>query len=257
MTDAAKFVSVDQLPDDPLAMPPPYWRSGGASFQLDDALQTLIERLHELVPIHSVVRGHIARHFERYTTDEETEAEAAMDEFGDICDPLWEAEHRVKLKADLSILMAAILAEEIINRFCVYNVPKELVEALEKLSPAEKLTAAASHLGKTSVRSSAAFAAITALSSWRNAFAHGHCVDRPVKTLRHNHLISPDEYPGVPDTVAAVIKHIAGLVRIVQFLAAIGLNPFTANTYEATALPPYVGGAQAISFYGQPRCLPY
>ena len=37
MDDDAKFVSVDKLPDEPLKMPPPYWRTGGACFQVEEA----------------------------------------------------------------------------------------------------------------------------------------------------------------------------------------------------------------------------
>jgi hypothetical protein len=116
--------------------------------------------------------------------------------------------------------------------FCVFNLPKELVESIERLSPAEKLVAAASYLQQKAVRSTAAYAAISSLSGWRNAFAHGHCVDRPVKTLRHNHLISPEDYPGVPDSICNAVKHIEAYRKMAQYLAKISQNSYTASSSE-------------------------
>lgn len=232
-------------------MPPPYWRSGGAWFQLHDALDELVGRLEELVPIHADVEAQIAEYFDRYPAERNSETEEAMERFRDMCHPLWEAEHRVKLKCDLVILMAAIFAEELINRFCVFNLPRELVEALEKLSPSEKMTAAASHLGTVNVRSTAAFAAMVSLSGWRNAFAHGHCVDRPAKTLRHNHLILPAEYAGIPDGVETVVKQLAGLVKIIEYLASISINPYTASSSETSPFVYFMGAIRRFRFSGE------
>jgi len=148
--------------------------------------------------------------------------------------------------------MAAIHAEETINQFCVFNLPKELVESLERLSPAEKLTAAASHLSEKAIRSTAAYSAITALSAWRNAFAHGHCVDRPVKTLRHNHLISPKDYPGVPDSVAEVVKHIDAYNRLAKYLVAISKNPYTSSISDAENFTNLLREIKSFKFDGGP-----
>jgi hypothetical protein len=235
MDEAPKFVSVDQLPDEPLGMPPPYWRSGGAWFQLEDALNFLVELLYTLLPIHAATNEQLELHSNKYPSQEEWDSDKATQEFGEICDPLWEIEHKIRMKCELAILMAAIQVEESVNRFCVFNLPKELVETLEKLSPAEKLTAAVSHLGGKRVRSTSAFGAVTELSGWRNAFAHGHCVDRPVKTLRHNHLISPDEYPGVPDSVANVSKYVGHYISVVEYLAKVSKNPYTSSASDADA----------------------
>jgi hypothetical protein len=218
MDDDAKFVSVDKLPNDPLKMPPPYWRTGGAWFQIEDALARLLEMLHQLLPLHTRINNLLDQHYAKYPREEDNESDRAMQEFSDICDPLWELEHKIKMKCELVILMSAIETEETVNQFCVFNLPKELVETLEKLSPAEKLTAALSHLNKKKVRSTAMYNAVTELSAWRNKFAHGHCVDRPVKTLRHNHLISPNEYPGVPDSVANAVKYVSGYIKVVEHL---------------------------------------
>jgi hypothetical protein len=252
MSEEPRFVSVDELPDNPLKMPPPYWRSGGASFHIEDALERLAELLHELIPIHVATDEKLDQFYEKYPDEKTSESDAAMEEFGEICDALWEIEHKIKMKCELAILMAAIHAEETINQFCVFNLPKEHVESLERLSPAEKLTAAASHLNQRAVRSTAAYAAVAALSAWRNAFAHGHCVDRPVKTLRHNHLISPKDYPGVPDSVSEAIKHVDAYNRLAKYLAAISQNPYTSSTSDPDNFNDLLREVRRFRFEGGP-----
>ncbi|MFH1236655.1 MAG: hypothetical protein V1685_07055 [Parcubacteria group bacterium] len=252
MNDDAKFVSVDKLPDDPLKMPPPYWRTGGAWFQVEDALARLLEMLHELLPLHAGISDLLDRHYAKYPREEDNESDRAMQEFSDICDPLWELEHKIKMKCELVILMSAIETEETVNRFCVFNLSKELVEVLEKLSPAEKLTAALSHLNKKKVRATAVYSAVTELSAWRNAFAHGHCVDRPVKTLRHNHLISPNEYPGVPDSVANAVKYVSGYIKVVEHLARVSKNPYTSSTSDAESFKNVLRDMNRFKFRGGP-----
>jgi hypothetical protein len=252
MSEEPRFVSVDELPDDPLKMPPPYWRTGGASFHIDDALVRVAELLHELIPIHAATDEKLDQFYTKYNDKKLTKSEAAMEEFAEISEALWEIEHKIKMKCELAILMAAIHAEETINQFCVFNLPKELVESLERLSPAEKLTAAASHLNQRAVRSTAAYAAVTALSAWRNAFAHGHCVDRPVKTLRHNHLIFPKDYPGVPDSVSDAIKHVDAYNRLAKYLAAKSQNPYTSSTSDAENFSDLLREVQRFKFEGGP-----
>jgi len=252
MSEEPRFVSVDELSDNPLKMPPPYWRSGGASFHIEDALERLAELLHELMPIRAATDEKLDQFYEKYPDEETSESDAAMEELGGICDAFWEIEHKIKMKCELAILMAAIHAEETINQFCVFNLPKELVESLERLSPADKLTAAASHLNQRAVRSTAAYAAVAALSAWRNAFAHGHCVDRPVKTLRHNHLISPKDYPGVPDSVSEAIKHVDAYNRLAEYLAAISQNPYTSSTSDPDNFNDLLREVRKFRFEGGP-----
>ncbi len=222
--------SVDQLPADPLRMPPPYWRSGGAIFQLEDGLQSLLELLRGLPELNGRTTQALDAHYQKYPRRRDSESDEAMEEFVTICDALWSLEHKITLKAQLVILMMAIQAEELINQFCVFNLPRELAETLERLSPAEKLTAAASALGRRRVRAESAFGAVTDLMSWRNAFAHGHCVDRPLKSLRHNHLISPEEYPGVPDSIAQMLRLAAGYTRLAEYIRRISKNSYTRGT---------------------------
>lgn len=252
MEERPHFVSVDELPEDPLKMPPPYWRSGGAWFQVEDALERLIEFLHQLLPIHARTVELLEQHYVKYPSEQEAMSDRAMEKFCEIGDALWEIEHKIKMKCELAVLMSAIQAEDVVNQLCVFNLPRELVETLEKLSPGEKLTAAASHLSQKRVRSTAAYGAMKALSAWRNAFAHGHCVDRPVKTLRHNHLISPNEYPGVPDSVANVVAHISGFINLVKYLARVSQNPYTSCLSDAEALKRLLRDLKRFKFRGGP-----
>jgi hypothetical protein len=241
--------NVGALPDDPLQMPPPHWRGGGATFQVLDAFHDLLNLLEDLPDLNDETSLKVSDHFDKYPGEEESSTDQAMDEFSEICDPLWELEHRIKLKTQLVILMTAIASEELINRFCVYNLPKELTETLERLSPAEKLTAGASSLGHTHVRGSAAFSAVTDLSSWRNAFAHGHCNDRPLKTLRHNHLISPEMYPGVPDSIGSMLNLVPGYFRISKYLSTISRNSYTKGDDGNMALVPgYIEEVEEFEF---------
>jgi hypothetical protein len=142
---------------------------------------------------------------------------------------LWELEHRIKLESERAILMSAIQAEDEVNQFCVFNLHKDLAETIEKLSLSEKLIVAAGVLGKNDVKSTAVYEKAKKLTVWRNAFVHGHCVDRPVKSLRHNHLISPAEYPGVPSAVRDVTELGGAFVGISIYLESISVNPYTAS----------------------------
>jgi hypothetical protein len=104
-----------------------------------------------------------------------------LEELSDICDELWALEHKIQLRCETAILMSAIYAEDKINMFCVFNLPKDVAESIEKLPPAKKPLIASTLVGKQKVKGVAAFEAIGKLVAWRNAFTHGHCVDRPVK----------------------------------------------------------------------------
>lgn len=143
--DAGRIVSVDQLPDDPLAMPPPYWRSSGAVFCMLDALESIPDLLAEIVPVLARTEAELQQHFEKYPDNEQSDEE--MEEFSEIVDELWELEHRIEVKVMVAVLMSAIQAEDTINRFCVYNLHKDVAESVEKLSPPDKLLVAACAAG--------------------------------------------------------------------------------------------------------------
>jgi hypothetical protein len=206
------------------AVAPPYWRSGGAIFQLEMALNELGYFLEKLIPVHAEV---------------DKKYEALMAEIGDenfddddergieILDPLMDIESTIRAKADLACLMSAIEAEDQVNRFCVFNLDKDLAESIEKLSVPEKLLVAAGTMVKRRVKETAVYEGAKRLVSWRNAFAHGHCVDRPTKSLRHNHLIHPDGCPELPTYLADMRALVTAFLRIYDYLREISVNPYT------------------------------
>jgi hypothetical protein len=217
--------TTEQIPDDPLKMPPPFWRSSGAIFQLLDALREMDTFLTELIPIHHETQLLLADYLERHPNVDDPE----LEEFGDLHYDLWEIEHKVQLKSQLACLMSAIQAEDELNQFCVFNLHKDISESVEKLTPPEKLLVACAVVGQSGTKGRAVFNAIRKLSSWRNAFAHGHCVDRPTKSLRHNHLISPNDYPGVQSVLRDTIDLVTAFLAVSDHLKAISLNPYTAG----------------------------
>ncbi|MFQ4135754.1 hypothetical protein PGN35_005490 [Nodosilinea sp. PGN35] len=223
-----KVVSVDHLPNDPMAMPPPYWRSGGAIFHVIDALEALCELLQDLVRVHEETEEQLANFYDQFPEDDESEE--GLEAFGEICSDLWDLEHKIKMKAEVAILMSAIEVEASINKFCVYNLHKDIAETIEKLSPGEKLVVASASVGQPNAKANSAYEAIRKLYLWRNAFAHGHCTDRPTnKTLRHNHLISPETYPGVPDTLIRMKNLVRGYLKVQEYLRSISLNSYTSS----------------------------
>jgi hypothetical protein len=222
---------VGALPDDPLKMPPPYWRGGSAIFQILTALEDLERYLSDLVPLNEVTSEKVYEYFEQHP-EEPTDEDSEYSEFGEICGELWGLEHNIKLKTDAAILMAAIAVEEKLNQFCLYNLHRDIAEPLEKLSPPEKLQVASAILDNPGVKGTQPYEAVQRLTAWRNAFAHGHCTDRPTKTLRHNHLISPAEYPGVPDSEALCIKMLESFLNLSKYLSSINRNPYTAGKNE-------------------------
>jgi hypothetical protein len=224
--DDHRFVDVGALPDEPLSMPPPYWRSSSAIFHVRAALRSLPILLARLVKVHAHTDSQLGVYFAKHPQ------EPADDDgdFGGICEKLWDLEHRIKLATEVACFMSAIVAEDMLNRFCVYNLHKDLAEPLESLAPADKLVVAAAAVGKPGARQSPAFEALKKLYSWRNAFAHGHCTDRPTKSLRHNHLIPPKEYPGVPSSIEELRRLVGGLVRIEGYLCSISRNPYTSRS---------------------------
>ena len=240
-----RIITLDQLPDDPLTMPPPYWRSGCAIFLALDALMDLPKLLSKLIKVYERTEINLDKYFKKHPKEPNDDNES--DEFAEICNNLWELEHKIKIKAELAIIMSAIIAEEHVNRFCLFHLHKDIIESIENLSPPKKLLLASTVVGDKSVKSTTIYEAINKLSKWRNAFVHGHCVDRPTKSLRHNHLIPPSQYPGVPDTLAKMQELIGCFLKIEKYLKSISLNPYTAGiSFEIEEMQKYL---KKISVY--------
>jgi hypothetical protein len=248
--DEDRPLSLDQLPDDPLKMPPPYWRGCGAIFHIEEALEEMDYLLHELIPLHADTEARLVEHYEKYPEHNEDDEEA-LQAFSEITDDLSIHEHRIKLKADMACLMNAIEAEDEINRFCVFNLHRDIAESIEKLSPPDKLLIASTAIGKLSVKENSVFEAARRLAKWRNAFVHGHCVDRPTQSLRHNHLIPPDEYPGVPSALAEMRELVGAYIRISDYLSTISTNPYTAGKHaEVEHVRELLTGISKYRFHG-------
>jgi hypothetical protein len=77
------------------------------------------------------------------------------------------------------------------------------------------------------VKGTAAFEAIRKLTTWRNAAAHGHCVDRPTSGLRKNHLINPEEFPSVPVVISELQARLGDYFRVKRYLQSISINNYT------------------------------
>jgi hypothetical protein len=219
------LMCVSSIPDEPLKMPPPYWRSSGAIFHVLSSLVALVHQLHLLIPLNEQTTELLGEYFSRVPQPKDEDSE-----FGDICEPLWGLESQIKLNIEIAILMSAISAEDKLNQFLVFNFHRSVVEPLEKLSPPEKLQVSSGLLGHKKAKENSAYSALKMLTSWRNAFAHGHCVDRPTKSLHHNHLVSPPEYPGVPDGVQGTIEMVNGFVTVSKYLNSISQNPYTSGS---------------------------
>ena len=206
-------------------MPPPYWRGSSAIFHVLRSTRHLADHLQALIPLHASTEQTLARYFSQDPPPPEDD-----EEFGEICSNLWDLEHEIKLDIDTTLLMAAITAEDHINRFCVYNLHQDVAEPLERLPPTEKLEVLSALVGYPGVKGRHVYLALQQLTSWRNAFAHGHCVDRPTRSLRRNHLISPEQYPGVPDGIAKCIKMLKGLLLLSSYLRSISKNSYTSSS---------------------------
>ncbi|MRT94659.1 hypothetical protein [Ancylomarina sp. 16SWW S1-10-2] len=213
------------IPNRPLKMPPPYWRSSGAIFQVIEAIKDLILYLEDLIVIHEKVNIELDDFYVRNPEEDDIE-----EEFGEIASPLWEIEHKIKLKCELAIFMISVHLEDRLNMHIVYNLDKDIGEVIEKLSPPEKLTLLASILTNKSVKGEKPFEAIRKLSSWRNAYAHGHCTDRITRTLRHNHLVKPENYSSVPGEIELIQSSIERYLLVSKYLQNISINEYTSGS---------------------------
>lgn len=220
-----KYETVTDLPNDPLDMPPPYWRTSGAVFQIVAALEELCTSLETLRKVLPRINHLLAEYFERNPEPIEDH-----EEFGDITEPLWEVESKIKSKCELAVFMVAIEAEDLVNRIGVFNLHKDVAQSIEKLNPPEKLLIVAVTLTGTSIKDSKPYEALKKLTSWRNAYAHGHCTDRPTKSLRHNHLISPTHYPTVPKQIEHMLMQLEGYLTVSEYLRSISKNEYTAGS---------------------------
>ncbi len=222
------MIESKRIPNDPLSMPPPYWQDCEALDQLIRALQTFRPLLAGL----SNEINRIDPLLQEYMD--------CVEAFGDAHDAdgrLFDEIHAEYIQlvcalgsyADLATLMAAITAESLINKFCVYNLHQDIAAPLEKLTPPEKLVVACAILGFPGTKSLAPHGAATRLHKWRNAYAHGHCVTTNRKGLLRNHLRSSPVGAGereAPQITRSLLTMVCGFVQICDFLGEMTRNDY-------------------------------
>jgi hypothetical protein len=203
--ETERFVSVDQLPDDPLSMPPPYWQSGVGIRIIERSVTEIAEKLlPRLVAAHEAWKA---------ISDNADGGESRLPEE---LYTLRATEDTISHLADITIFMAAIGAEEAINQFAVFNLHRDSAEVLEKLGPPEKLILAAAIVGAAPVKGTAPYESIERLTAYRNAAAHGHCVDRLTTSL-----------PAFPAKISELKNRLNDYLRVKAYLQEIGKNPYT------------------------------
>lgn len=243
-----KTETTEDLPDDPFKMPPPYWRSSDIIFQLTDSLEELctsLRLLHEVLPI---VNHQLCEYFDRNPEPNE-EDDDDLDEFGEITEPLWDVEKKISSKCNLAIFMSAIVAEDLLNKVCVYNLHKDISDSIEKLNPPEKLLIVSASLTNNYTKGEKPYESLRTLTSWRNSYAHGHCVDRPTKSLRHNHLISPKFYHSIPLSINDMIQKINGYLIVSDYLRSISVNEYTSgSSYHDQEIRDYLSQLEKYKF---------
>lgn len=217
-------------PDDPLTMPPPYWEDSGAIDQfirsmemVNELLTALAAEIKIIAPLVDDYHDRRDKHGEGYDPD--------YKEFGEITDAYMDFEIAIGSYADLCVLMVAITVESLINKFCVYNLLREVAEPLERLTLSEKLIIASALVGHPGVKSRAPYEAAKELTKWRNAFVHGHCIDHPTKTLHKNHFRK--EPSGIEREAHVTVKMLKEAVNrflcIYDYLSEVAKNPYVVS----------------------------
>lgn len=215
---------------DPLKMPPPFWQDCEAIDQLIRALQEIEPLLDDLSAEIKKTDSILDEHDRKSESSggENIDKEKFNLIMGRYCFLVYSIGSRV----DLSILMAAITIETLLNKFCVYNFPKDLVEPLEKLNPPEKLCVASAIINPPGAKSLAAHGAAKEFYKWRNNYAHGHCVGQNAKGLYKNHLrltpVSTLERQA-PKMIKLLQNMIRGFLQIYEYLSEITRNDYVVS----------------------------
>lgn len=219
---------VSQLPHDFMKMPPPYWRSSSAIFHLHHSLFDVLQLLVRYIQLDCEIKNPEKKAAELNLHDDLYRVGIQFSEVKDpvVCDFL------IRDKSEIISLMSAIVAEDLLNCVAVFNLHKDIAESIERLSPLEKLLVISASLSNHHVKGSTVYEGLKKLMAWRNAFAHGHCVDRPVKSLRHNHLVEPVLQRTLPIVLNDALSHTETVVALYRHLRTISINPYTAAESE-------------------------
>jgi hypothetical protein len=133
------------------------------------------------------------------------------------------------IRIDLFHLIVAISCEELINRFCYFELPREASESLEKLQPTEKLLVAAAFLNQSDTKSTHVFEGLKRLVAWRNQYAHGHNPGRSARSLHKNHAVplKPEEFSTLEEKLDSLRKSAASYRDVTAWLYNNGLHVMT------------------------------
>jgi len=227
----------NEHPGDPLKMPPPFWEDSGALDQFIRSMEMVKYLLPALADEISKIDPIINDYHERRDNFGE-EYDPEYIEFGKLTDDFMSYESSIASYADLCVLMGAISVETLINKFCIYNLHREIAETLERLTTPEKLIISSALVGHPGVKSRAPYEAVKALTKWRNAFAHGHCIDRPTQSIHKNHLRkNTSGIRGAHVSINMLTEAVNRYLCIHDYLNEITQNPYVVDVddFEDTA----------------------
>lgn len=241
---------MNEIPDDPLLMPPPYWRGSSAIWHIYEGLSELAEKLESLESAYEIQKEQLELFYsENPSLVEDEESLVQSNEFWDIVSDSLKLSEQIKLRVERTIVMAAIDVEENINMVCVYNLRREMTEIIEKLSPIEKFVILGSVLTNSNVKGTSEYGELQKLMKYRNTFAHGHNTDRPVKSLHHNHFIHPEQYSSLPEVLERLKEYMRGYFRINQFVRSMSKNDYASgNSGDEDDLKPILEKIASYTF---------
>jgi hypothetical protein len=99
----------------------PFWRSNGAIFIVLKAVTEAEQVLNKMLREQHIVDGKLTIFYRKYPSDSaSSDSDEAMEEFGDICQRLWDLEAELSCCTRTAILMAIIELESTVNRFCYF-----------------------------------------------------------------------------------------------------------------------------------------
>ena len=208
----------------------PFWRSNGAIFIVIKSLAQAEQVLNKMLREQRIVDTKLDAFYGKYPPETHaSESDEAMEEFGDICERLWNLEADLSCHTRTAILMAIIELESTVNRFCYFNLGETITEAIENLSLAAKIEVAHRALALPEFKGTHQHRAVRTLLNWRNAFAHGKCTDMPVGSIRDNHLKKPAKYPNPGAEVLEMLNLLRGYLIVSQHLHKISKHPYTSG----------------------------
>jgi hypothetical protein len=208
----------------------PFWRSNGAIFIVLKSLAEAEQVLNKMLREQRIVNSKLDVFYAKYPPETDaTDSDEAMEEFGDICERLWELESDFSCCTRTAILMAIIELESTVNKFCYFNLGETVTDNIENLSLAAKIEVAHRVFAFPEFKGTHQHRAVRTLLNWRNAFAHGKCTDMPPGSIRDNHLKEPEKYPNPGDEFHEMLSLLRDYLIISQHLRKISKHPYTSG----------------------------